>query len=99
MTLWSDLLRSAKPRLVIAMGAQAIDAAIEILKVQGLEQVPVNWGNLSGSTGKFDGGRFVGLPHLSRFPIVGRLQSQPALHALLGLPSQSSKPPTFFDPA
>jgi len=84
-SLWTDILRHAQPRLVIAMGGVTIETLTEVLNVRNLENIPVGWGNVTGKRGHHDGGPFVGLPHLSRFAIVGRPESEPSLQRLLEL--------------
>ena len=48
-----------------------------------MERISVGWGNICGERGAFEGGLLVGIPHLSRFSIVTRSESQPGLKRLL----------------
>lgn len=82
--LWADVLEQVRPKLVISMGGVANEAVAAMLSVAGLRSVPVAWGQVSAVAGRFDGGRFVGLPHLSRFGIISRPQSAEALKELFG---------------
>lgn len=77
--LWRDILSLQDRPLVIAMGSEAIDATVELLDVSNDQRVPVNWGSITAVKGQHANGRFVGLPHLSRFAIVERPASQSAL--------------------
>ena len=83
--LWTDILRHAQPQMVVAMGGVTIAALAEVLKVRDLENVPVGWGNVTGKRGHHTAGPFVGLPHLSRFAIIGRPESEPGLQRLLNV--------------
>jgi hypothetical protein len=64
------------------MGGVATRAVADLLAVRGIVRVPVGWGSVTGCRGSFDGGAFVGLPHLSRFAIVGRAESDRAIREL-----------------
>lgn len=81
--LWGEILGVVKPKLVIAMGKPAINCVCEILKVEDVEEIPVNWGYIVGKKGRFHGGKFVGLPHLSQYKLLGRSESAAALDELL----------------
>lgn len=83
--LWVDVFERVRPKLVIGMGAEANRALCDLLKVRDLKSVQVNWGRVSARKGEFhDGGRFVGLPHLSRFQIMTREASARAIRDLFG---------------
>jgi len=81
--LWRNILDEAQPSLIIAMSKPTIDAMTAILNVNNLEKLPVGWGNITACKGELKSGKFVGLPHLSRFPLFGRKESQTALSNLL----------------
>jgi hypothetical protein len=83
--VWKVILGHAKPRLVIAMGmGTSVPVLKEILRVRCTERVRIGWGSNEGERSVFDGGTFVGLPHLSRFPFATREESQDGLKRLLG---------------
>lgn len=82
--IWREILGRARPRLVIGMGRQVTQKLKQILATHDEERVTVGWGNVSATRAVFTEGRLVGLPHLSRFPIVGRPQSSSALQLLFG---------------
>lgn len=84
--LWSKILKDIQPQIVIAMGGEVIASISRILRINELERIPVNWGNITASRGTFAHGKFIGLPHLSRFSIMNRPESQPALGHLFGKP-------------
>jgi hypothetical protein len=44
--------------------------------------VPIGWGNVKAFAADFPGGRIVGLPHLSRYSVIGRQKSETALKSL-----------------
>ena len=81
-SLWTDILDRARPELVITMGNKARDTIAGILDVRSVDKIPVCWGNVKAWRGIFDGGKFVHLPHLSRYKIIGRKQSAAALKSL-----------------
>jgi uracil-DNA glycosylase len=81
--LWRDIFAEVNPQLVIAMGREAFTALKDILVVRDTEPIPVDWGSVCGERGSFAGGTLVGIPHLSRFPIITRSESQPGLGRLL----------------
>ena len=82
--LWGDILQRARPKLVVSMGQVTNEAVVGLLGVRRLTFVPVNWGNVTASEASFDGGKFVGLPHLSRFGIVSRPGSLSPLRNVFG---------------
>ncbi|MBI4920170.1 MAG: hypothetical protein HY834_00340 [Devosia nanyangense] len=77
--LWRDILDHARPRIIVAMGTVAAMHVRQLLDVREVEQVRVNWGPVTGTRGVAGGITFVGLPHLSRFPLFGRPESQASL--------------------
>lgn len=81
--LWTEVLRAAKPSLVITMGSQATKIVAELLHVENLTKQPIGWGRVAAYWAKFDGGRLIGLPHLSRFGVITRPDSSEALEELL----------------
>lgn len=82
--LWNDILKRARPKLVIGMGREAILSLSRILGAQNTESIPVNWGKITGTRAPFPGGLLVGLPHLSKYKIVTRPDSKAALQKLFG---------------
>ncbi len=85
MELWAEVLRTAKPSLVITMGSQATRIVADLLGVEGLAKQRIGWGRVAGYWAQSDGGRLIGLPHLSRFGVITRPQSSEALEELLSL--------------
>lgn len=81
--IWQDILARACPTLVICMGNDVFAALSHILRVGETENVSVGWGNITGERGEFTTGKLVRLPHLSRFGVVTRAESQPGLMDLL----------------
>ncbi len=80
--LWSTVLRNAQPSLVVTMGSQVLDSVSRLLQVRDVQKISVGWGNITASKGRFSGGTFVGLPHLSRFGIMNRPESASCLEKL-----------------
>lgn len=77
--LWSEILAQARPSVVVTMGKKANQAVSGLLGVRNRENHPVEWKPNIASRGTFPGGTWIGLPHLSRFKIMNRPISQPAL--------------------
>jgi hypothetical protein len=82
--LWRRILMAVRPGLVIGMGRVATKHLGKILETNGETRVCVGWGRVAGTRAEFPGGVLVGLPHLSRFPIIGREKSKPAVAQLFG---------------
>ena len=82
--LWQKILSRARPRLIIAMGCEAAKTLRKIVGAHDEMRVPVGWGKVTGSRSVFPEGVLVGLPHLSRFSIIGRPQSECGLATLFG---------------
>lgn len=82
--IWAEILASSRPSLVITMGEEASQAVAGLLGVHWDTHVPIGWGTLASRAGTFHSGRLVTLPHLSRFSVIGRVQSEAALASLFG---------------
>jgi hypothetical protein len=82
--LWRDVLMQVRPRLVIGMGREVSASLSSVMNARNVKNVRVGWGAVTGLRAETDGGFLVGLPHLSRFAIMKRPQSQPGLRALFG---------------
>lgn len=81
-TLWSGILKTARPSVVVSMGGTANREVARLLAVSGVRSYPVGWGAYTASRGRFADGTWIGLPHLSRFAIMKRAPSQAALAEL-----------------
>lgn len=77
--IWRRILDVAKPTTVVAMGNDARKETQKLLNVREVRDYSVNWQHNTASWGKFDGGIWIGLPHLSQFPIMKRKDSAYAL--------------------
>ena len=77
--LWKEILGNINPRLVITMGAETFTA----LKPKGNAgkemSVSAGWGSVRIKCAESNGTLYVGLPHLSRFSIMTRPESEPGL--------------------
>ena len=82
-SIWKKILDRARPTMVLAMGGETRRALKRLLGVEKTRPVAVNWGNVEAECGKFATGRFVGLPHLSRYRIVTREASAQAIDELV----------------
>jgi hypothetical protein len=81
-TLWAEILKTARPSIVVSMGGTANREVARLLGVNDVNSYPVGWGNYTASRGRFPDGTWIGLPHLSRFAIMKRAPSQAALAEL-----------------
>lgn len=80
--LWTRIFRHVAPSVVVTMGGEANHAVARILNVEDAETFPVGWGRIKATRGKFSGGTWIGLPHLSRFTIMTRPASTGAVSKL-----------------
>jgi hypothetical protein len=83
--LWAQLLAEAKPELVITMAADTTRALQRIGGIREMQSCTCGWGSVRIRYGAGPRFRLVGLPHLSRFGIVTRAESQAALHEAFDL--------------
>lgn len=80
MALWRDILKESKVTRIVAMGRHAQEAVFEICDVSGLvETRPAGWGRQRIRLARNDRFTVIGMPHLSRFRIMDRPQSQLAV--------------------
>ncbi|MFK8032200.1 MAG: hypothetical protein AB8G18_18365 [Gammaproteobacteria bacterium] len=82
--LWKDVIRYVQPRIIVAVGkGQLRNPLIQILGVpEESHDVPVGWGQVTAGLDLYKDCRVVTLPHLSRFQIMGRSQSERGLSIL-----------------
>jgi len=80
--LWTDLLKRARPRLVIGMGQDVLRSLSRILAAKNHLKISMSWGNVCATKVSFPDGTLIVLPHLSRFKIVTRPKSSHALKEL-----------------
>lgn len=78
-TLWTQILRQSDPGLVIAMGRDTFEVLAEIMKIESRTKIKSGWGRVVIRLAENDKKKLVGLPHLSRFSIIGRRKSEDAL--------------------
>ncbi len=87
--LWQEIIERAQPSLVIAMGAKTKEPLIDILGVDfdKLERIKIKWQEYAAYRGRFPGGIFIHMPHLSRFAIMIKPKYQSVRQQILrGLP-------------
>lgn len=95
--IWLEVLLAAQPSLVVTMGGQTFDSLAAALQVEDVECSLLGWGKVKGRkahysrSGSLADGLLVGLPHLSRFRIVGREASREGLAGLFGHPFDFDK--------
>ena len=82
VSLWREVLAHARPELVVGMGRETTGALAAMLDVRNVQRVPIGWGKIAGVRADFANGTLVGLPHLSRFGIMLRPQSEEGLRTL-----------------
>jgi uracil-DNA glycosylase len=80
--LWSEVLERAAPSLIICMGRLVTTELCRLMQAENQIAVPIGWGNVKAFAADFPGGRIVGLPHLSRYSVIGRQKSETALKSL-----------------
>lgn len=82
--VWKEILLSANPTTIVAIGNETGLHLAALLGIASMTKVPVGWGSVCGSFGSNDKQRLVCLPHLSRFQIITKAESQEALVMLFG---------------
>ncbi len=72
--LWEEIIHRACPSLVITYGNEPFKACQELLKTSSIKLYDLHWLNGSSSLSDrrctFPNGELIGLPHLSRFPVI-----------------------------
>jgi hypothetical protein len=83
--LWAQVIKIVKPSLVIGMGKKKLRQPLRQILGTPIESidVPVNWGPVSAGLDWFPGCALITLPHLSRFGIMTRPQSESAISELI----------------
>jgi hypothetical protein len=83
--LWREVINCVKPNIIVAMGKSELRSPlIKILgKPKASETHSVGWGNISASLDIFASCKLLSLPHLSRFKIMGRPQSQTCINTIV----------------
>lgn len=80
--LWRDVLSIAKPRVIITMGALVTKEMAAMLGVKPIQKIPIGWGSVSASRSGAKGVTLIGLPHLSRYRVMGRHESREGVDRL-----------------
>ena len=80
--IWSQILATVKPPIVISLGNSTNEIVSRLLRARQIRKLEVGWGSITASRGEFNGGLWIGLPHLSRFAIMTRKESAKALDTL-----------------
>jgi hypothetical protein len=82
--VWKAVIEKSSPELIVAMGKDAEGAIARTFNLELVREEMVGWGSYAGRAYDWHHGRVVALPHLSRFTIMNRPQSQAALQNLFG---------------
>jgi hypothetical protein len=69
--MWRELLGDRRPQLTFTIGADVFRSMHDILKGRAITPHPSGWGNVRLRICEYDGGKLIGLPHLSRFQLFG----------------------------
>lgn len=79
--IWSKLLDVIQPSTVIAMGKSKLRHPIRTIlgSPEYSANISVGWGNITAGLDIYSDYRFVSLPHLSRFQIIDRPESEAGL--------------------
>jgi hypothetical protein len=80
--IWTQILAAVNPPIVISLGNSTNEIVSRLVGARDVRKVEVGWGTITASRGEFDGGIWIGLPHLSRFAIMTRRESAKALDLL-----------------
>jgi hypothetical protein len=79
MAIWRDILDRLKPRTVIAFGKDIADDVASLLDARDCKKYSAGWGEQTIDTFLYGtGGKLIILPHLSRFSLFNRPQSEAA---------------------
>jgi hypothetical protein len=90
-SLWAEIFSYVRPNLVVALGKTEARAPINNLlsnvfgNVIRSKEISVGWGKICGGLDIYDHCRFISLPHLSRFRIMGRPASREGLKQLFSV--------------
>ncbi len=81
-SVWADLFRIWLPSTAVTVGATtAQELGVLLGAVEREDSLPIGWGRYRMTLREFScGTRLLALPHLSRFAILGRSQSEPYLN-------------------
>lgn len=82
--LWREIIQASKPDLIVCLGAIVFEGCLSMGRPNDVTRFGFDWGNYSIKRAEFGGTTLIGLPHLSRFPIVTRPASQPGLRRAFG---------------
>ncbi|WP_300443630.1 uracil-DNA glycosylase family protein [uncultured Mameliella sp.] len=81
-SLWRQVLDRAKPSIIVTMGSKANDEMARLIGARYVKDLPTGWGDYKARRGRYAGGSWIGLPHLSTFTIMTRPACQPYMDAL-----------------
>ena len=81
--IWRDIFDHAGvPPIVVTMGKPVFTRVARLLDAGAIEEVPYDWGREVAGRARFPGGLLIGLPHLSRRPIMLHEARQRSLNQL-----------------
>ena len=72
--LWKEILDYVQPEMIVAMGKSQLRAPMRRIlgNPDSSREIWVGWGRVTSGLDVYSTCRLVTLPHLSRFPIIGR---------------------------
>ena len=71
VALWRELLGDHRPRITFTISEVVFNEVRAMFDGEATSKVPAGWGNASIRVSDYDGGRLIGLPHLSRYQLFG----------------------------
>ena len=74
--LWGQLFGTRRPALTFTLGRPAYDAVFELFGCVPQSKTHSGWGDTWIRCASYEGGRLIGLPHLSRFRIFGHIHAR-----------------------
>jgi hypothetical protein len=83
INLWMSYLSLKSRKLIITMSRPVTDEIGKVLDMGPLEKRSAGWGDVLVYRGRKDGMTLLGIPHLSRFQIMGRTESRVAIDWML----------------
>lgn len=73
--LWREVLAQAGARVVVTMGTVVRNEIAALLGITQLDYHHTGWGRVRAARGAANGVTLIGLPHLSRYRLFGRIES------------------------
>lgn len=81
--LWRDLLGDHRPQLTLTLGRPIYERMRNLLAAKEVLAGPAGWGAVQLRASQYQGGVLIGLPHLSRFALMGDVSREENLLAFI----------------